>query len=355
MKQIFTIILFFSLGILLSCSEEKKSQIEEKPALILEKSRVYNIAILDSENQEPYQSARAALLKTLNEMGLKEGQTLSIDYKNIDNDDKKASLALKEAISKKPDVIVTNGTIMTLAAKKSPYFNNPDYQFVFVCVTDPVGIGVIEGFGIKNSYNFTGVSYPVPVDSRLKFIQRLMPDVKKIGLIYADMPQSESYRQWILKALRDNPELKNIQIIFRSVPLITGVNASMQMSEKALKYVKELDPLVDVFISPNDQMGVQKPFAAMVYQNASKPLIGIGKADVMDNWGAFASIYPSHETMGIQAGEMVMKIFSGIKTTDIPAEWPRKNGFAFDLKKAEKFNIKIPVSLIELAEGNIIQ
>lgn len=111
---------------------------------------------------------------------------------------------------------------------------------------------------------------------------------------------------------------------------------------------------MDVFLSPNDQMGVQEPFAKMVWQTASKPLIGLGSRDVMLGWGATASIYPSHESMGIQSANMIIKIFKGIDIKEIPTEWPKENGFAFDLKKVKKFGLSIPVKFFELAGKNII-
>ncbi len=319
------------------------------------KDKTYILAVLDSQNGEPYKRARLSMLNELEQKGYKQGTNLKIIYHSIGNDKEKGKRLLKHVVKKKPDVIFTNGTVMTLAAKESKFFNNPKYSFVFTCVTDPVGVGVIEGFGIENEFNFTGVSYPVPVVSRLRFVKKIIPNLKTIGLIYAQMPQSISYKGWIEKAIQETDDLSRIKVIFKSIPLIKGENGSLEMAKLAKEHVIKLTNKVDVFISPNDQMGVQAPFANMVFKNASKPLIGLGIKDVMDKWGATAVIYPSHKSMGVQSARMIIKIFEGKNVKNIPAQWPKDNGFAFDLSKVKKFKLKIPQRFLDLAGNNIVR
>ena len=127
------------------------------------------------------------------------------------------------------------------------------------------------------------------------------------------------------------------------------------MANIARKHVLALDKQVDVFLSPNDQLGVQKYFAEVVFKTATKPLIGLGSRDVKKKWGATAVIYPSHRSMGIQSANMIIKLFNGTDIRNIPAEWPRMNGFAFDLKKTKKFKIRIPIKFFEIAGSYIVR
>ena len=64
---------------------------------------------------------------------------------------------------------------------------NPDIDFIFSCVTDPVGLGLIDSFETYPTANFTGVCYPVHVSDRLRFIKKTMPKAKKIGLVKVNL------------------------------------------------------------------------------------------------------------------------------------------------------------------------
>lgn len=311
------------------------------------------LLIMDSQDGEPYSTAREAMLKELAAQGYTQGQNLEVVRLSIGNDKEKGKEMLTGELGKNYDAIYVNGTVMVGAAKDVA-LGKAEHKFVFVCVTDPVGMGVIDNFQDGPKANFTGVCYPVPVKARLKFVLDTMPQVKTIGLIYADMPQSQSYKKWIEDALATTPEYKNLKVIFRSVPLITGEDGSKKMAEAAQAHVKELDGQVDVFISPNDQMGVKKPFAEMVYANATKPLIGLGVKDVMESWGATMVVYPSQESAGTQTAGMIKRLFAGEPVSAIKPEWPKKNGFAFDLNKTKQFNVKVPLDLIELAGKNVV-
>lgn len=102
------------------------------------------------------------------------------------------------------------------------------------------------------------------------------------------------------------------------------------MANRAKRYIKELDPLIDAYIKPCDQMGTRKYFSEIVYKNSKKSLIGLVRDDVMSLLGATAVVYPSHESIGQQASRMIKDIFNGKKVSEITPEWPKIYGFAVD-------------------------
>ncbi|MBI4976312.1 MAG: hypothetical protein HZC28_02460 [Spirochaetes bacterium] len=311
------------------------------------------ILVIDTQKTGWPAEAAAARKKFLDANGFVEGKNLNVVSYSVENDEAKATTLLTEELPKKYDVIVLNGTIPARAAKKVAY--GKPQPFVFAGVTDPIGVGLIADFKNPPAANFTGVSFPVPVKSRLAFIKQVMPNIKKIGLIYADMPQSHSYKGWIDEALASDPSLKGIQVIYKMVPAFTGETGPQQMADAAKVYVKEIDSQVDLFISANDQMGVSKQFPMMVFQNATKPLCGLGRGDVMDGLGATIAIFPVFDTFGVQSGRMIAELLKGKKVSDLIPEWPKQNGVAFDLGKAKKFGISVPVGLLEMAGPNVVR
>jgi putative tryptophan/tyrosine transport system substrate-binding protein len=314
-------------------------------------AKIYKLLIIDSQQMEPYDGARDAMLKQLAMFGFVEGKNLIVKRFSIGNDLEKGVKIFRQELPNNYDVIFANGTVVTLAAKNVA-LGNEAHRFVFAVVTDPIGLGVINDFKNPPKANFTGVCYPVPVNSRLKFVRDIFPRVKNIGLIYADMPQGHSYRKWVEAALQEDPSLKDIHVIFRMVPLIKGddIKSTQKMAELAKKYIQELNPLVDVFLSPNDQLSANRPFAEMVYKTATKPLVGVSYYQVMKGWGATVSMYPSEISNGKQCAVMIKRLFSGEDIKAITPEWPKENGIAVDLKKAKQFGISIPAHIREIME-----
>jgi len=308
------------------------------------------LLIIDSLKGEPYNTVRKSMIKELGRLGYIEDKNLTIKYYSLGNYvGAGINIWKHEEKNKHSDVIFLNGTTATKAFNTILFEDNN--KFVFANVTDPVGVGVIDDFKSPPKHNFTGVSYPVRIEDRLRFIQKIFPKAKKIGLIYGNLPQSHSYKKWIQNALRLD-EFKNLEFIFREVEFVKSEGGHKRMTRISKRHILDLNDKVDLFLSPNDTMGSQKPFATMVYKNATKPLIGLGRKDVMENWGATMSIYPSLQDAGITAAQMIYKLFNGSKIKDIIPEWP-STGITFDLTKAKEFGVMIPKELIDEAGVNI--
>jgi putative ABC transport system substrate-binding protein len=311
------------------------------------------VDILLSDTTELYTTITKNFIQTLGENGFVVGKNLTITQKSIGNDAVKGEAVFSEVLKNEPNLVFVAGTMAAKVAGKL-YMNDGKNNFVYAGVTDAVGVGLVSGIGEAPNANFTGVSYPVPVKARLKFVKKIMPSVKKIGLVYADMPQSLSYKKWLEDAIKD-PELAGVQIIYKSVPLITGEGGVVKMVASAKPAITELESQVDLFLSPNDQMGVSGLFPKMVAETTKKPLIGLGKNDVMQDLGAVAVVYPSHEKMGQQAGDMAAKILKGTSIKTVLPEWVAETGVAINMKVAQQQGIAIPMSIVKLAGDNIVK
>ncbi len=313
----------------------------------------YRILILNSQNIDPYKTTKISFLNFLKRNGFSHNHNLTVVEKSIGNDIETGKKILKEHLTRYHYTFVyLNGTVSAQAAREL-YYNHQKHLFIFASVTDPVGLGLIKDFNIPPEANFTGVSFPVPVSSRIRFVKSLIPEMRTIGLIYADMPQSRSYSKWLNDYL-SQPENRKFKIIYRKIPLIKGEDGSRKMALMARNHILELNNQVDVFISPNDQMGISIDFLKIMAKYSRKPLIGIAMRDVQHQYGAVASIFSSIHNIGETTAIMALKLLSGKKIKEIPAEMPGNFGFAFNIKRAKQYRIKIPVDFLEIAGNNIV-
>lgn len=312
-----------------------------------------DLVVIDSERGEPFSSVRQAMLEALAEDGYKDGQTLNIHYASLSNFPGIAQNLWNISGHRKHSYFFINGTIAA-AAYKNLAFDDGQHAFIFCAVTDPVGMGLIDGFKIPPKANFSGVSYPVPVKERFRFVKRLFPNARKIGLVYADMPQSHSYRGWVEDLLKNDAEFKGLEVVFRMVPFVPNEGGHKRMAMLAERYVRELDSQVDLFLAPNDQMGVQQPFSEMVHRVASKPLIGIGQREVREGWGATAAISPSLHALGKECATMVRQMLDGKPIRQILPAAPKTFEIAIDAAKARAFGARLSDDLLRDANTRLI-
>jgi putative ABC transport system substrate-binding protein len=303
---------------------------------------VKRIAVIDSQAGEPYNTIRRGLYKHLKNYGYEKNLNLDVKEFSIGNFSGAVKNIWSFVLKNKVDLVYVSGTMATIGAKK--YLLNQEIPVVFAAPTDPVGIGVITSFTDKPAYNFTGVCYPVKVENRIRFMKKIIPNLKSFAYIYANMPQSISYLGWLREALKKE-EFKGITMIAREVPFVPTEKGQIRMASFTIKHIKELNSKVDVFLSPNDQMGTQSAFAKTVIEHAKKPLIGVGRKDVVNNWGASASIYSSLDDISDKAAKMISQILNGKEIGNIYPEWPSE-GIAIDINKSKKFNLLTPKMLI---------
>lgn len=314
----------------------------------------HRMLVILSELGDPYQSAFDFTISELSRLGYVQDKNFSFKLYSLDHYKGRTKRILMLEAANRYDLIVVFGTIGTIALKDI-ILDDPEYEkIVFSCVTDPVGAGVIDDFVSPPTHNFTGVTYAVPVAERIHFIKRVMPQARKIGLIYADMPQSHGYNNWLRDCLKNDARCDGYEILFRSVPFVESQGGMIRMTIESVRHIKELDQKVDLFLSANDQLASHSLFPQKVCALSEKPLVGLNKKDVMEARGATMAIFPTPEGIGRQTAKIIHRLLEGASVKDVLPEEVNEFGVAFDLVKAKQFGIHIPEDLLQRAGNNII-
>ncbi|MFO7819386.1 MAG: ABC transporter substrate binding protein [Halanaerobacter sp.] len=297
--------------------------------------------LLDAQTIEPYQSLRESMFAELAKLGYQRDDNLIVDYEVVGNYAGRGYNILKYKQDKDYDVIVLNGTFAGLSAvefMEREDVNPNNYKFIFGSVTDPVGVGMVEELGTPTTTNFTGVAFPVSVAKRLRFIQKIFGKDLTVGFIYTNMSQSRSYNQWLRAELKKE-EFQGLDFIFKEIEFVQSNQGTERMVEIAKEHVKELDNKVDIFVSASDQLGSSAQFSKMVYQTASKPLVGIAKEE-----GVTMSLATDQQKNGKQVAQMIKRVFTGEEIKDIIPQKSEATVY-FDWAKVKEFKIDIPPEL----------
>ncbi|MGM0508232.1 MAG: ABC transporter substrate-binding protein [Fusobacteriota bacterium] len=302
------------------------------------------LLIIDSQSQDPYKTLRVSVLDELETLGYKKNHNLEIDYTNAGNYRGRAFNILKARLvhyQKNYDAIFLNGTIASLGSLdliKKNDLNLGNLNIIFANVTDPIGIGLIKNFKLDNK--ITGVSYPIDIEKRLNFIKEIFGDNIVIGYIYSDMPQSLAYKKWLEEELKKD-DFENMKIIFKKVSFVKSDAGHKRMVLLAKDIVQELDSKVDIFLSPNDQLGTSDEFGLMVFNTAKKPLVGLE-----EERGAALALGPNLKENGKIIASMINRVFNGESLENIK---PQKSTCKIYLNEEiiKRFDIKVPKKIKE--------
>jgi len=299
----------------------------------------FHIGVLQwTEKVEAYNQTYKGVSDGLSSKGYKQGLNLKIDYKNVEQD---KNLALKIAqgfVKKEVDLIVALGTGSSLAALEATAKKH--IPIVFSIVGAPKATGIIHDSDVSRR-NITGVSMKVPVKEQFQIIKDILPDVKKLGVIYCtEMPQ----------AVATGKEAAAVASEFGWKPLTISFPKEQlpQLEEK----VQSLAQNVDVIYIPTDPILHLPENLRIIIRMADErmiPVVAVAKK-IVEN-GALAAVHCDFYEIGRQAADPITNVLAGVDVRTIPSQKPMIKKLSLNLKKAQQLNIKIKRNVILKADN----
>ena len=254
----------------------------------------YTIGISQFAEHGSLDNCREGFIAGLADAGIVEGKNLVISYDNAQADTGTASTIAESYISKGVDMIAAIATPSAQAAFNSASSSN--IPVVYTAVSDPVAAGFAKADG-KSTGNITGSSDILPVEEQLKMIRSLMPEAKKIGILYTT---SETNSVSTIARYKESAPKYNFEIVS------TGINTIADVDLAASDIVSKVDcicNLTDNTVVEALQTVIDKA------NNAKIPVFGSEIEQVKA--GCFASMGIDSFAVGKQTGELEAKILKG--------------------------------------------
>lgn len=257
----------------------------------------YKIGISQFAEHGSLDNCRKGFLKGLKEEGIEEGKNLEVDYQNAQTDTGTVSQIADSFVSSNVDMICA---IATPAAQSS--FNKAqgtDIPVIYTAVSDPVAAGFADKDG-KGTGNITGSSDKLPVKEQLQMIRKLMPDAKKIGIIYTT---SETNSVSTIKEYKKYAPDYGFEIVEKGINTIADVDLA----------ASDLVTQVDCISNLTDNTTVEALQTVLEKANKAKiPVFGSEIEQVKN--GCVASMGIDYTDLGIRTGKMAAKILKGEAT-----------------------------------------
>lgn len=274
-----------------------------------------NISVIFSSDLMPYKQT----LKGLKKLFVEKGIQLKISKYNLQRE--KPDLIIHQIFQEKPDIVYTVGTKASMLAKER------------IKETPIVFSMVLQAETFINS-NIAGISLNIPVEMKLENIRRILPSVKRIGVIYSSK----------FTKLYDKVSTVSREMGFELVA--KHINSKSGFSEA----LKDISSQIDCFLLiPDIELYIPQSISHLILEGLHNNFSVIGLSSFHTKAGALISFEGDYYDMGKQAGEIALKILEGKQSTHTQSVMPRKTNFSLNLLIAERLDMKIPSKRIKEA------
>lgn len=152
----------------------------------------YSVGIVQLVRHDALDSASQGFTDRLTELMDEAGKTVKIDYQNAQNDTVNCSVIANNFVAKKYDLIMANATTALQAA----YNSTEDIPILGTSVTVyDVALGLenyVAEAGTRT--NVSGTSDLAPIAEQAQMFCELVPDARKIGLLYCSAEPNSRYQ-----------------------------------------------------------------------------------------------------------------------------------------------------------------
>lgn len=293
----------------------------------------YTIGISQFAEHGSLDNCREGFLMGLKEEGITEGDNLKVDYKNAAADMGTAGQIADSFVSAKVDMICAAATPTAQSAYNAAM--DSDIPVIYTAVTDPVAAELADKDG-KSVGEITGTSDKLPIDAQLQMIRKLLPDAKKIGIMYTTSEANS------VSAIAEYKELAG-KYDFELVE--KGISTTADVALAA----DDLLSSVDCITNLTDNTVVAS--LPTILEKASEKKIPVFGSEIEQvKIGCLAAEGIDYIALGKQTGKMAAKVLKGEKkASEIPYEIITEPGFYVNNKVAENLGVAVPEELLESA------
>ena len=277
---------------------------------------------------------REGILDGLAQAGWVQGRDFEFRIRNAQGDMSNLNLIIDAAISEDSDLLLPS----TTPALQATLRRAQGRPTVFSLVANPI----IAGAGRSDTEHLpfvTGAYLPAPHEEGLTALRECLPDVKRIGTLFAPSEiNSVFYKDHLLSVAKS----MGIEVE------IIGVSTSGEVAEAALALSSRG---VQAICQISDNLtGASFASIAQVARRARLPLMGFASGQA-DN-GAMLTVSRDFHDGGIASAQLAVRVLNGESPATIPFQLVDKIRYRFNPAAAASVAITIPPRL--LSKGDIV-
>ena len=276
-------------------------------------------------------AVRDGVKAELKAAGYEEGKNLKFTYQSAQGNVGTAAQIARKYVGDAPDAIVAIATPSAQAVVAA----TKDIPVVYSAVTDPVAAKLVKTWDASGT-NVTGVSDLSPLAKHLELIKKVVPNAKRVGVIYSP---GEANSVAIVDALRKASAAAGLTLVEAPAARTVDVPSAAQ----------SLIGKADVIYAPTDN-NVMSAFEGIVKvaQQAKLPVVA-ADTDAVKR-GAVAALGLNYYDLGRQTGKVVVRILNGEPAGKIASQVSSSFELHVNPAAAQKQGIALSDELVKSAK-----
>ncbi len=262
-----------------------------------------------------------------------EGISYELTAQSAKNDDATNTQIAQQFASKQMDLVCGIATPSAQACYNACF--EAGIPVIFNAVSDPVAAKLAES-ETQAMEGITGVSDKLPVEAQLELIREMLPEAKKIGILYTT---SEANSVSTIEDYKSKVADYGFELVERG---ITNAADIPQAVDILVNEVDCITNMTDNTVVNNLPVLIEKATAAGI------PVFGSEEEQVGN--GCIASAGIDYIELGKKAGVMAARVLNGEDITSIPYETMTESKITINPDAAAAVNVEIPQSITDRAE-----
>lgn len=289
----------------------------------------YTIGIEQFAEHGSLDNCREGFLEGLAEEGIKEGENLTVDVKNAAADMSMAGQISSTFVSDKVDMICAIATPSAQSAYNAAM--KSDIPVIYTAVSSPVAAELAKEDGTPVG-EVTGTSDELPIEAQLQMIRTMLPEAKKLGIMYTtseanSVASIEKYKEL---AGKYGFELEE-----------KGITATADVPQAADALLSEVDCITNL---TDNTVVASLPTILDKANEKNIPVFGSEIEQV--KIGCLAAEGIDYIALGKQTGKMAAKVLKGeAKASEMNFEIITEPGFYVNNEVAKNLGITVPEEL----------
>lgn len=263
--------------------------------------------------------------------GYKVGDNLKIDLQNAQGDQSNLASMGQKLVSDNNDILVGITTPATLSLSNA----TKDKPIIMAGITYPVEAGLIKSED-KPGNNITGVSDRTPIKQQLEIMKKVLPKMKKVGILYTASEDNS------VKQAQEAEKLAKELGLEVKVSSIANTNDIQQVTES-------LASETDAIFVPIDNT-IASAMSTVVKVTDAKKIPVFPSADTMVADGGVLGIGVDQYQIGVETAKVVAKVLKGEDTKNMPIVLANEGVIYLNEAKAKQLGIEIPNDIKEKAK-----
>lgn len=302
------------------------------PGAALAEKKAPVIGIVQLVQHAALDAAAQGFVDGLKDQGFVDGENIKIDLQNANGASDTLATIADGFVAKKVDMVLAIAT----KSAQTMFGKTETIPILGTAITDYVEARLAVS-NEEPGFNVSGTTDMNPIEDQIDLLARIVPEAKKVGLIYTGSEDNSVLQVGIAKKAIEARGLEWTEV---------KVINSNDVQQAAQSLVGQCDVL---YVPTDNVVASAMPIVAEVMTAAKIPII-CGESNMVDAGGT-TTLGINYYKLGYQTGLMAVEVLGGADVSKMPIQRQSEFDYAFNLEAAAELGLTIPQDLLDQAKA----